>query len=86
MKRTTMTAGSRAELVRFQQKVAPEAFMRGRLSAARLALRILRPDDSIGDASVGESLLAVLRDQNATENQVLRAVSALVHLRPAGDS
>lgn len=78
-----MTPSDRAGFVRFQQELAREALMRGHLGAARLALRYLRPDDFVGSA-VSQPLLAVLRDMKSTEDQVLRAVSALVRLRPAG--
>ena len=78
-----MTASDRAGFVRFQQELARSALLRGQLSAARLALRILLPGDFMGGAAVSEGLLAILRDGKATENQVLRAVSALINLRPA---
>lgn len=78
-----MTPGDRAGFVRFQQELAREALALGQLGAARLALRFLRPDDFLG-STVSEQLLAVLRDMKSTEDQVLRAVSALARLRPAG--
>lgn len=78
-----MTPGDRAGFVRFQQELAREALARGQVGAARLALRYLRPDDFTGSA-VSEPLLAVLRDMKSTEEQVLRAISALVRLRAAG--
>lgn len=61
------------------------ALSRGQLGAARLALRYLRPEDFSGRV-VSEALLAVLRAPTSTEDEVLRAVSALIHLRLANHS
>ncbi len=77
-------SGRRAGFVRFQQGLAREALFRGSLGAARTALRVLHTSDFAGGPEVSQSLLTVLRDVRATEDQVLSAVRALIELGPAG--
>jgi hypothetical protein len=80
-----MSARHRSGFVRFQQNLAREALFRGHLGAARVALRILRPDDFIGGDSVSASFLAVLRDARSSDDQVTRAIRVLIDLRVAGE-
>ncbi len=79
-----MSSSYRSGFVRFQQGLAREALFRGRLGAARTALRVLHTSDFAGGAEVSESFLRVLRDLRASEDQVLSAVRALIELGPAG--
>jgi hypothetical protein len=79
-----MSSSYRTGFVRFQQGLAREALLRGRLGAARTALRVLHTSDFAGGAAVSESFLIVLRDLRAPEEQVLSAVRALIELGPAG--
>jgi hypothetical protein len=80
-----MRGDDRAGFVRFQQELAREALTRGHIGAARLALRYLRPHDFVDREEVTAECLAVLRSSSSSENQVVRAVVALIRMRPADE-
>ncbi|HWM87507.1 MAG TPA: hypothetical protein VNO33_16755 [Kofleriaceae bacterium] len=77
-------ANYRAGFVRFQQGLAREALQRGRVGAARVALRVLQSSDFATGADISERFLTVLRNTRSTEEEVLAAVRALIELGPAG--
>jgi hypothetical protein len=74
----------RAASIRFQLQLARQAASRGAFSAARLALSQLHPGDFAAGAATSGPHLAVLRDRQASEDQVREAIHALVGLRPGG--
>lgn len=80
----SMPSAHRVGFVRFQQDLARQALLHGRIGAARVALRVLTPDDFAGNPAATDEHLAVLRDASATEDALLAAVRALLDLDPAG--
>lgn len=62
--------------------MAHRALMLSSLGAARAALRALQADD-FDDQERAEELLGVLRDSNATPDEGLAAVKALIALAPS---
>lgn len=84
-RRDELSTRPRAGFVRFQQELAREALLRGSLGAARVALRVLTPDDFAEDeAAMSKRALAFLRDTRADEDAVLEALRVLIALCPAG--
>lgn len=77
-------SSDRAGYVRYQRQRAREALACGQPRAARAALRVLRVTDFIESAAdQAAALLAELRHSEATDEQLLAAVMALLELELA---
>ncbi len=79
-----MSAREEVALIRFRLQMARQAFSRGAVADARTALRHLVASDFAGGAEVCGDQLAVLRDRQATAEEIQAAVEVLVSLRPRG--
>jgi hypothetical protein len=78
------TSHHRSGFVQFQQQLARQALLGGKVGAARLALRVLQTSDFAGGPAVSGDFLTVLRDARSTDEEVLTAVRALIELGPSG--
>lgn len=76
-------AVTRAGFVRFQQELARRALLAGSLGAARIALRVLQPEDFADDPVAGTRFLKILRDTRSSDEEILEAVRSLIELGPA---
>lgn len=71
---------ARSGFVEFNQDLARRALAIGQFGAARAALRSLRASDFVGETV--EEHLAVLRNSQASADEVSEAARAIVSLRP----
>lgn len=79
-------AGGRAGFVEFHQMLARQALDVGQVGAARAALRVLRVTDFSQQSQLAEALLAVLRDNRSSEEELAEAVLRLTRLPPTPGS
>lgn len=73
-------AGRRAGFVEFHQELARQALDAGEIGAARAALRVLRTTDFTASETDAEGLLAVLRDNRSTPDEIAEAARRLTRL------
>ena len=81
--RMTRLKGGRAGFVEFHQLLARQALDIGRVGAARAALWVLRTSDFSATPEVAEVLLAVMRDNSASDEQIAEAALRLTRLVPS---
>jgi hypothetical protein len=75
-------SGGRAGFVEFHQVLARQALDVGRVGAARAALWVLRASDFPAAPQVAQVLLAVLRDNHASDEEIAEAALRLTRLAP----